>query len=69
MREAPCSDAVPCFATLPLQVSVNRNMPAAAAQKMGPSGSAYITYYRPEDALRCIEAVDGAVWEGKHWLP
>jgi hypothetical protein len=37
----------------------------SAAQKNGPSGSAYVTYYRPEDALRCIESVDGQVWEGK----
>jgi RNA recognition motif-containing protein len=48
------------------QVSVNRSMPVAAAQKGGPSGSAYVTFYRPEDALRCIEAVDGSVWDGEH---
>jgi RNA recognition motif-containing protein len=47
------------------QVSVNRSMPVAAAQKGGPSGSAYVTFYRPEDALRCIEAVDGSVWDGE----
>jgi hypothetical protein len=48
-------------------VSVNRSMPVnAAAAKNGPSGSAYVTYFRPEDALRCIEAVDGQVWEGEH---
>ncbi len=48
-----------------LQVSVNRTTPFSQAQKNGLSGSAYITYLRPEDALRCIEAVDGVVWEGK----
>lgn len=47
------------------KVSVNRSTPFSQVQKNGPSGSAYVTYYRPEDALRCIEAVDGAVWEGK----
>lgn len=49
----------------PAQVSVNRSMPVSAAQKNGPSGTAYVTYYRPEDALRCIESVDGQVWEGE----
>lgn len=47
------------------KVSVNRSTPFSQVQKNGPSGSAYVTYYRPEDALRCIEAVDGAVWDGK----
>lgn len=47
------------------KVSVNRSTPFSQVQKSGPSGSAYVTYYRPEDALRCIEAVDGSVWEGK----
>lgn len=47
------------------KVSVNRSTPFSQVQKSGPSGSAYVTYYRPEDALRCIEAIDGSVWEGK----
>jgi hypothetical protein len=46
-------------------VSVNRSTPVGAAQKSGPSGSAYVTFFRPEDALRCIESVDGAMWEGE----
>eukprot|EP00879_Flechtneria_rotunda_P005745 GHRR01006046.1.p1 GENE.GHRR01006046.1~~GHRR01006046.1.p1 ORF type:complete len:197 (+),score=43.66 GHRR01006046.1:82-672(+) len=47
------------------KVSVNRSTPFSQVQKNGPSGSAYVTYYRPEDALRCIEAIDGSVWDGK----
>jgi CCR4-NOT transcription complex subunit 4 len=47
------------------KVSVNRSTPFSQVQKNGPSGSAYVTYFRPEDALRCIEAVDGSTWEGK----
>jgi CCR4-NOT transcription complex subunit 4 len=50
------------------KVSVNRSTPFSQVQKNGPSGSAYVTYYRPEDALRCIETLDGYCgpeWGGK----
>eukprot|EP00775_Hariotina_reticulata_P013617 gene13617-13743_t len=47
------------------KISVNRSTPFSQVQKNGPSGSAYVTYYRAEDALRCIEAIDGTVWDGK----
>lgn len=47
------------------QISVNRSTPFSQVQRNGPTGSAYVTYYRPEDALRCIEAVDGLQWDGE----
>ena len=47
------------------QISCNRGGPyGAAALRNGPTGSAYVTFKRPEDARRCIEAVHGAVWAG-----
>jgi len=49
-----------------VQISVNRSTPFSQVQKNGPSGSAYVTYYRAEDALRCIEAIDGTVWDGEN---
>jgi RNA recognition motif-containing protein len=50
-----------------LQISVNRNTPFNQAQKNGPTGSAYVTYVRNEDALRAIQEVDGAEWGGE-WV-
>jgi len=46
------------------KVSVNRSTPFSQVQRNGPTGSAYVTYCRPEDALRCIETVDGLTWDG-----
>ena len=47
------------------QVSVNRTMPTGLAHtKSGASGSAYVTYRRPQDAQRCVETVDGVTWSG-----
>lgn len=49
-----------------LQISVNRsNQYASALAKHGPTGSAYVTFKRPEDALRCIKVLDGGLWKGK----
>ena len=48
------------------QMSVNRMGPyGSAVSRNGPTGSAYITFKRPEDAKRCIEAVNGVTWGGK----
>eukprot|EP00887_Chlorella_sp_A99_P001407 scaffold8.g1407.t1 len=49
-----------------IKISVNRsNQYASALARHGPTGSAYVTFRRPEDALRCIKVVDGAAWAGK----
>ena len=37
---------------------------AALAAKNGPTGSAYITFRRNDDARRCIESIHGMTWEG-----
>lgn len=50
------------------QMSVNRMGPyGSAVSRNGPTGSAYITFKRPEDAKRCIEAVNGVTWGGKEF--
>jgi len=47
-------------------VSVNRTMPTGLAHsKSGASGSAYVTYRRPQEAQRCVETVDGITWAGE----
>lgn len=49
-----------------MQVSVNRSMPPGViGAKSGPSGSAYVTFRRPQDAQQCIENIDGAIWQGE----
>lgn len=49
-----------------IKISVNRsNQYASAVAKHGPTGSAYVTFKKSEDALRCIKLVDGALWRGK----
>ncbi|DBA67238.1 TPA: hypothetical protein ACH3X2_001548 [Trebouxia sp. C0005] len=54
------------FGKMVKQMSVNRMGPyGSSVSRNGPTGSAYITFKRPEDAKRCIEAVNGAVWGGK----
>jgi len=48
-----------------VQISVSRTGPyGSLAAKNGPTGSAYITFKRVEDARRCIENIHGTVWEG-----
>jgi CCR4-NOT transcription complex subunit 4 len=49
------------------QVSVNRGGAYANGGRDGsaPTGSAYVTFSRPEEALRCIEAVDGTELDGR----
>ena len=48
-----------------LQISVSRTGPyGALAAKNGPTGSAYITFRRNDDARRCIESIHGTYWEG-----
>ena len=54
------------FGKMVKQMSVNRMGPyGSAVSRNGPTGSAYITFKRPEDAKRCIEAVNGVTWGGK----
>jgi hypothetical protein len=49
-----------------VQISVSRTGPyGSLAAKNGPTGSAYITFRRIEDARHCIESIHGTVWEGK----
>lgn len=47
------------------KISVNRAPPPGTPKGAPPSGSAYVTYHRPEDAQRCIDMLDGAYWEGR----
>ena len=50
---------------LVVQISVSRTGPyGSSAAKNGPTGSAYITFKRMEDARRCIENIHSTVWEG-----
>lgn len=59
------ADFFGAFGKMVKQMSVNRMGPyGSSASRNGPTGSAYITFKRPEDAKRCIEAVNGAVWGG-----
>ena len=46
-----------------LCVSANR-VPVLHLQ--GPSVSAYVTYYREEDAYKAIQAVNNAFIDGRH---
>lgn len=49
-----------------VKISVSRTGPyGALAAKNGPTGSAYITFRRNDDARRCIESIHGTYWEGK----
>ncbi len=44
-------------------------MPTGLAHsKSGASGSAYVTYRRPQEAQRCVETVDGVTWAGESSL-
>jgi hypothetical protein len=45
----------------PAQISVNRSPPPG---QKAPTGSAYVTYMRDEDAARCISVIDNVVWDG-----
>jgi len=47
------------------QISVSRAGPyGAASAKNKPTGSAYITFRRNEDARRCIETMHNTQWDG-----
>mmetsp|Transcript_15602 Transcript_15602/g.53287 ORF Transcript_15602/g.53287 Transcript_15602/m.53287 type:complete len:774 (-) Transcript_15602:39-2360(-) len=48
-----------------VKISVNRNGSYSSGRDGHPSGSAYVTYQRPEDALRCIQAIDGVALDGR----
>jgi CCR4-NOT transcription complex subunit 4 len=47
-----------------VKVSVNRSGVYNSTHG-GATGSAYVTYVREDDALKCIQAVDGNVLDGK----
>lgn len=50
----------------PLKVFVSRSAsPGVPVSKGGPSGSAYVTFRRPEEAGECIAAIDGTTWHGR----
>ncbi|KAK9821232.1 hypothetical protein WJX81_005640 [Elliptochloris bilobata] len=49
-----------------VKISVSRAGPyGAASAKNKPTGSAYITFRRNEDARRCIETMHNTQWDGK----
>ncbi|KAK9833217.1 hypothetical protein WJX74_010673 [Apatococcus lobatus] len=49
-----------------VKVSVSRNgLYGTPNAKYGPSGSAYVTYRRADDAERCIKNVHLSLWHGK----
>lgn len=49
-----------------MQISVSRSGPyGAAGAKNGPTGSAYVTYKKADDARKCIETIHGADWHGE----
>lgn len=49
------------------KISVNRSSPYSTGQsRNGPTGAAYVTYLYDADAAACIEAIDGAVWDGRY---
>ena len=44
---------------------MNRSSPYSTGQsRNGPTGAAYVTFVNDEDAARCVNAIDGAVWDG-----
>ena len=47
------------------KVVINQNTAYAGSQTQGPSASAYVTYYRPEDALKAIQAVNNIFIDGR----
>ena len=52
-----------------LKISANRaaagNVPGGSGNNAMPTGSAYVTFVRAEDAWKCISAIDGAAWDGR----
>ncbi|TRY74590.1 hypothetical protein TCAL_01643 [Tigriopus californicus] len=47
------------------KVVINHSTSYAGNQNQGPSASAYVTYYKSEDALRAIQAVNNIFIEGR----
>ena len=47
-----------------VKVSANRNGAYSTAQN-GPTGSAYVTFHREDEAIRCISKMDGMSVDGK----
>lgn len=49
------------------KISVNRNSTYSTGQsKNGPTGAAYVTYISADDAARCVDTIDGAIWDGRY---
>jgi len=54
-----------------VKISVNRTNQyvsshhSSSKHSNGPTGSAYVTFKRPEDALKCIKQIDGETWKGR----
>eukprot|EP00890_Picochlorum_soloecismus_P000031 jgi/Picsp_1/1028/NSC_04512-R1_ccr4-not transcription complex subunit len=50
-----------------VKISVNRSNQymSTSSAKHGPTGSAYVTYKKSEDALKCIKSIDGVFWKGR----
>ncbi|XP_064634367.1 CCR4-NOT transcription complex subunit 4-like isoform X2 [Lineus longissimus] len=47
------------------KVVINQSTSYAGAQTHGPSASAYVTYHKPEDALKAIQAVNNVYVDGR----
>ena len=51
-----------------VKISVNRTNQYVSTQttkQHGPTGSAYVTFKRSDDALKCIKSIDGETWKGR----
>eukprot|EP00210_Caulerpa_lentillifera_P004558 g4348.t1 len=49
------------------KISVNRSSPYSSRQsKNGPTGAAYVTFEHNESAMKCVDAIDGAIWDGHY---
>eukprot|EP00976_Prorocentrum_cordatum_P109361 1195006-Prorocentrum_minimum.AAC.3 len=48
-----------------IKVSVNRNGVYSSIHGGAATGSAYITFVRDDDAIKCIQMVDGTMVDGK----
>jgi len=50
-----------------VKISVNRSNQymSTSSAKHGATGSAYVTYKKSEDALKCIKSIDGVFWKGR----
>lgn len=47
-----------------LKISVNRNGAYSSSSNGAPTGSAYVTFMKEDDAVECIKKVDGTILDG-----